>query len=334
MAGKRTVIGDVAIEYLKNFPNHSKLALARMMAKENPSIFKDVETARSVIRQRTGAMGERQKRYTKDIVEHSSGHSRENPFGFPASHEEKREPYILPKANNNILIISDLHIPYHTIEAVNCAIKYGLDNKVNTIFINGDLMDFYMFSRFEKDPRKRSAKDEIEAGKEFLATLRRLFPNAGIYYHLGNHDTRYEKWLMSHPEVFGDPYFELETRLELIKQRIHLIGDKQITKAGKLSIHHGHYIFRSATSPVSPARTILLKAKKSMICGHTHKISEATGIDLDGDIITTWSSGSLCELTPDYTPMCNDYSHGFAHAIIKEDSFTLKNFRIHRGKIL
>lgn len=336
MAGSgRTIKGDVVVEYLKKFPKNSKISIARMLVKKYPLLFDSVENTRSIIRSYTGTCGEQKRKDMQEIIEHKTGFSRTNPYGLPASHEEIREQFILPKVNNNILIISDLHIPYHNIAALNCAIKYGIEKKVNTIFINGDLMDFYGFSRFEKDPRKRSPKEEIEAGREFIKTLRKLFPRAQIYYHYGNHDIRYEKWLMAHPEIFDDPYFELETRLELMKQKVFIIGDKQITKAGKLSITHGHYIFRGGTSPVSPARTVLLKAKVSTICGHTHKISEATGLNLDGDICTCWSSGSLCELQPDYTPMCNDYGHGFAHAVVNNDgNFLLRNIRIHKGKIL
>lgn len=336
---QRTIKGDVALEYLRRFPKSSKLSIARMLYKDHPLLFTSVDNARTVVRKHTNSQGKSSRSCNQsERIIHQSGHTRENPYGLPASYEEIRLPYILPRVNNNILIISDLHIPYHNIAAINCAIKYGLEQKVNTIFINGDLLDFYAFSRFEKDPRKRSAKDEIEAGKEFLAKLRKLFPHAGIYYHLGNHCIRYQKWLMAHPEIFDDPYFELETRLELIKQKIHLIGDKQITHCGKeghLSLHHGHYIFRGAQSPVSPAKTIYDKMAMSMICGHTHKVSEYTMTNGKNKLFTCWSTGSLCELLPDYSPMANKYAHGFAHAIIKNDgTFSVRNFRINEGKIL
>lgn len=332
---KFSIKGEKAREILLKYPKASDNALAKLLLKENPLLIRDLNNARNLIQWHQGKKTGAGRYRSSDPIVRNNGHTRNNPLGLPSSHEEKREPYILPKVNNNILIISDLHIPYHTIDALECAIKYGLEQKVNTIFINGDLLDCYQFSRFEKDPRKRSAAEEIGAAKEFLYTLRKLFPKAGIYFSIGNHDLRYEKWLMQHPEIFGDPYFELETRLDLIKLKIHQIGDKQITKAGKLNIHHGHYIFRGGTSPVSPARTILLKAKQSMICGHTHKISEATGINISGEICTCWSSGSLCELTPDYSPMCNDYSHGFAHVKVNDDgTFMLKNIRIYEGKIL
>jgi predicted phosphodiesterase len=335
MASPLTTKGEVVREYLAMFPKSSKKGIARLLVKEHPLLFHSIDQARILIRSHTGTSGKHAKKYMKNQIKHETNFSRENPYGIPTSYELVREPFVLPKVENNILIISDLHIPYHNIAALECALDYGVKNKVNTVFINGDLLDFHGLSRFLKDPRKRNVKEEMDACIEFLTGLRKTFPKASIYYHHGNHDIRYQMWLMSHPEIFGDPYYELENRLGLNKLRIRTVDDKTITKAGKLSITHGHYIFRGASSPVSPARTMLLKAKQSMVCGHTHKISEATAMNLDGDIYTCFSTGSLCELLPDYTPMCNDYSHGFAHAVINNDgSFSLKNYRIHKGKIL
>jgi hypothetical protein len=132
-----------------------------------------------------------------------------------------------------------------------------------------------------------------------------------------------------------DEYYELSNRLGFPRLNIKEVGDKQITKAGKLNIMHGHTIFRGAYSPVSPARTIYMKTKMSSVCGHTHKISETTETDLAGSIVTCWSTGCLCELSPDYFPHGNNYGHGFAHAIIGGNGdFSVKNFRIYNGKIL
>lgn len=330
----RTLKGDKVLEYLDKYKGLSKQAIARVLYNET-QLFDSIEQARQLVRNYTGSHGKHHKMHQKGVIEYDNRFSRDNPYGLPESYEEKREPFILPKVNNNILIISDLHIPYHTIKAVNCAIKYGVEQKVNTIFINGDLLDFHGLSRFEKDPRKRTVPQEMDAAIEFFKVLRKVFPKADIYYHLGNHDVRYERWLMAHPEIFGDPYYELENRLGLNNFGVRMIDDRTITKAGKLSIHHGHYMFRGAQSPVSPARTMLLKAKQSMVCGHTHKISEATATNLEGHIYSCWSTGSLCELLPDYTPMCNDYAHGFAHAVIDDSGdFMIRNMRIHEGRIL
>lgn len=322
-------------EYIKRFPNHGDLTIAKKVYAENPLLFTNVEGVRSLVRSIKGK-ATRQGNELKDKSMYTAKTYDTNPYKLPETDEQVREPYILPKVNNNILLLPDLHIPYHNIKAITAAFSYGLDNKVNTILINGDLMDFYNMSRYEKDPRKRSIRHEFDTTKEFLRALRATFPNAQVYWIKGNHDVRYEHWLMAKaPEVFDDPYYRLEERLRLNEERIHLIGDKMLVKAGKLNIHHGHLFFRGFIAPVNSARGLFLKAKESTICSHVHKISEHTETNLSGELTTCWTTGCLCELSPDYSPFANNYAHGFAHIIIDNDNnYSVKNFRILNGKIL
>lgn len=326
---------EIVREYLKRFPNHADLTMAKKIYAENSLLFTNVEGVRSTIRSIKGT-ATRQGKELKDKSMYTEKTYDTNPYKLPQTEEEVRHPYILPKADNNILLISDLHIPYHNISAITAALKYGEEAKVNTIIINGDLIDFYQISRFQKDPRKRSIKYEFDATKEFLRVLRATFPNARIYWVKGNHCNRYEHWLMAKaPEVFDDPYYKMEERLRLNEERIHLIGDKTLVKAGKLNIHHGHLFFRGFIAPVNSARGLFLKAKESTICSHVHKISEHTETNLSGELTTCWSTGCLCELSPDYSPFANNYAHGFAHILVNDDrTYSVKNFRILNGKIL
>lgn len=336
MANK-TGASDIARTYRKKHPDMPTLKLARIMYNENNLMFKDVESARGVLRYIEGKMG---KVKLKKISAAGSEFIKEearpyNPYNLPESHQEKREPFKLPIACNNILLISDLHIPYHDIDAVTTALDYGKENKVNTVFINGDLIDFHGVSRFDKDPKKRSVKQEFIAAKEFLVSLRAAFPTASIYWLKGNHDLRWEHFLEQKvKEIWDDSYFYLEERLQLNEQNIHLLDDKVLVKAGKLSITHGHHIFKGIFVPVSPARGAFLRAKQSVIVGHLHRGSFHPETDLDGNVIGCWSTGCLCELKPTYSPMVSNSQHGFAHIIVDNNGdFTVKNYQIINGKL-
>jgi predicted phosphodiesterase len=323
---------EIVRPYLERFPDHADLTLAKKIYKENPLVWTQIESVRYIVR---ALRGKRESNY-KDKSLYKAKTYDTNPYKLPQSEEKERVPFTLPVACNNILLISDLHIPYHSIDAITAALDYGKKENVNTIIINGDLIDFYGCSRFEKDPRKRSIKHEFDTTKEFLRILRATFPNAQIYWLKGNHDVRYEHWLMAKaPEVFDDPYYLMEERLRLNEERVHLIDDKTIVRAGKLSIHHGHLFFRGFGAPVNAARGLFLKVKQSAIVGHTHRISEHSETTLSGELITCWSTGCLSELSPDYNPHSNNYSHGFAHIQTKKDgNYSVKNFRILNGIIL
>jgi predicted phosphodiesterase len=307
------------------------LKLARIMYNENKLSFADVERARDALRRIEG-----KKNGDKSKITHPMPDERKrNPYNLPESYQEKREPYRLPKVCNNILLISDLHIPYHSIEAITIALDYGVQNNVNTIFINGDLIDNAQVSRFEKDMNKRSVKEEFDATKSFLVTLRTVFPTAGIYWLKGNHCVRWEKFLMMKVhEIWDDPYFHLEERLQLNQQRIKILDDKTLVKAGKLSITHGHHIFKGIFSPVSPARGAYMKAKQSIIVGHLHRASHHPEVDLDGNTVSCWSTGCLCELRPNYNPLVANSQHGFAHITVENNgNYHVKNFQIINGKL-
>jgi predicted phosphodiesterase len=318
---------EIIREYLIRFPDHADLTMAKKIYAENPLVWKSIETVRGGIRAIRGKNGSGKYTDKSLFVKPTFNY---NPYKLPDTEEKIRLPYILPKADNNILLISDLHIPYHNISAITAALKYGQEAKVNTIIINGDLIDFYQMSRFERDPRKRSAKFEFDSTKEFLVILRKTFKNAQIYWVKGNHDVRYEHWLMAKaPEVFDDPYYKLEERLKLNEQRIILIDDKTILKAGKLNIHHGHLFFRGFGSPISPAKTVYDKSFEDTICSHVHKKTEFSKVSLSGKLITCYTTGCLCELSPDYAPFGNSYVHGFAHIKVKDSGdFDLKNMTI------
>jgi predicted phosphodiesterase len=327
---------DISREYRKKFPDMPTLKLARIIYKENNLVFSNVDAARNSLRYIEGKLGNTNKKRVIKSEFYMNEARPKNPYNLPESHQEKREPFILPKGCDNILLISDIHIPYHDIDAVTLAIEYGIKEKVNTIFINGDLIDNHQVSKFESNPKKRSVKQEFDATKEFLVSLRSAFPDASIYWLKGNHCIRWEKFLlMKVREIWDDPYFTLEERLRLNEERIVMIDDKVLVKAGKLSITHGHHVFKGVFSPVNPARGAFLRAKQSVIVGHLHRSSYHPEVDLDGRVIGCWSTGCLCELKPDYSPLVSNSQHGFAHIIIeKNGDYTVKNYQIINGKIL
>lgn len=325
---------ELAKKYNERFEETPTTTLAKKMYAENIELFKDVEDARSCIRYVRGQTGDFHRKFVgkkKEDLKYNY-----NPFKLPESSATVREPFVLPLRCNNILLISDLHVPYHDISAITAAFNYGIENNVNTIFINGDLIDFCLISRFENNPKKRSVKYELDICKEFLKSLRQAFPTQSIYFLKGNHDVRLEAYLrVKAPELLDVKEFKMESLLNFNEFKITSIDDNVLVKAGKLSITHGHHVMKGFFAPVNSARGLYMKAKQSTIIGHVHKVSEHTETNMDGDMTTTWSSGCLCELKPDYSPLVSNYAHGFAHVIVNKDGgYSVHNKRIFNGKIL
>ncbi len=98
-----------------------------------------------------------------------------------------------------------------------------------------------------KDPRKRSVAHELQATRDFLDVLSQF--GAKIYFKIGNHEERYEHYLMRvAPELLGVREFELKHLLGLDARGIDLITDKRIMKANDLNIVHGHEFGQSIFS--------------------------------------------------------------------------------------
>ena len=322
--------GVITKEYIDKFPNTANGTLAKKMHAENKGVWSTVESARNSVRYYKGACGVRSRRgrgLTAPITVKPK---------LPDSYAEVKPIIRLRKQDNNMLLISDLHIPYHDNAAVQIALDYGIERGCNTVIINGDFMDFHEQSRFEKDPRKRSTKQEFEAAIQMLEYIRYCFPTARIMWIEGNHDARYPKWLMNHAQhFFDDEYFSLQERLNLKKYNVEFVKESTLVYAGKLAISHGHLIIRGIFAPVNTARGAFLKAKQSLIVGHAHQVSEHTEKNLSGEIITCFSQGCLCDLQPDYDPLVNKHSHGFAHITVKDNGhYSVTNKRIHRGELL
>lgn len=321
---------DIVIKHLKEFPNSSKRAIAEKIFAENELLFSTEESVRCMIRYYTGSMGNRMRRLKQ--VNHTPMHTSENPYGLPESDAQPFEPYIMPKANNNILFLTDIHLPYHDIKALTLALDYGKEKQINTIYLNGDIMDCYQASDHEKDPRKRDLKGEIDVCKKFLDILAKEFPKAKIFWHEGNHCVRWERYLrVKAPILLDMEEFRLPVIMKLAERGITWIPNKQITKMGKLNSIHGNQY--KGGGGINVARTLWLRAGDNVIAGDKHKVQSAIKSTIDGKIYGTWSVGHLGEKSPDYLPL-NEWSQGFAHIIVEKDgNFTVKNYMIIDGKI-
>lgn len=333
--GKVGVKGQLVIDCIKENSNLPTKQIARIVYEANKLIFPNLEHARSMVRYYRGECGQKNRDILRTKIDVDIPEF--NPLGLPESDEEEYEhlPYYLSQDCRKVLWLSDVHMPYHSIQALTVAIQKGIDDQVDTIFLGGDILDCYMLSRWEKDPKRRKFHEELELCREFLTRLRQLFPKARIYYKEGNHEERYQIFLRQKaPELQLIEDFRLDILLRFGENRIEWIDEKRTVHLGKLRMLHGHEFGKSVFSPVNPARGYYMKAKKSMIAGHNHQTSEHTEPSLDGDIETTWSTGCLCELHPAYMPL-NKWNHGFARIDIdSEGDYSVNNYRIYSGRIL
>lgn len=322
-------------EYLKKYPDMKKLTLATKIYKENLALFEKADDIRQRINHLTGSKGNKGRDVLRDksLIKPMT-HDTSKSLIKLESLAPKLDVFKLPTGIKEVLFLSDIHLPYQDDIALNTALRYGLDSKVDCIWLNGDIMDMYGASDHEKLPGHALIKEEFEMTREFLTNLRELFPNASIYYKEGNHERRWLRYLMRKaPEILGCDEFELPVILRLAENKIHWIPNETLVKFGKLNVLHGNEF--KGSGGVNPARALYMRAKSNAIAGDKHKTGENTEGSLDGKIVTTWAVGCLCDLNPKYMPFAHTtWNLGFSHITMDKGDFHVRNYRIYNGKIL
>jgi predicted phosphodiesterase len=312
---------EVVLEYIQKYTTLSKKKIAKELFKDRPDLFISLENARKRVRWYMGSDGER------------SRHNSVNVPLLPPEESRDYSPYVLPVVNNKILVLSDVHAPFHDNNAISLAVNYGNYVGVNTVVLNGDIMDGYAGSKFLKDPRRVDWKAEIGYTKQFLQWLMSELPEAKIVYKIGNHDDRVEIYMMQNaPLLFQTDLFHVEDLLGLPELGIDCVKDKRIIKAGSLPILHGHEL-GMRSGGVNPSRSLYLYTHKSALIGHFHRTSSHTEPNLDKKVVTCWSTGCLCNLYADYDPY-NKWNHGFAIVETDGELFQVENMRIINGKVV
>jgi predicted phosphodiesterase len=323
---------DIARNYRRKFGvEMPTLKLARIMFKEEKLTFKDVEDARYALRSIEGKSSENR---TKVFPEFIVPDRPRNPYNLPKSDETDYTPFRI-SGHKRIGVMSDIHVPYHNIVALTAAISFLKKEKIDGLLLNGDTIDCHLLSRFTKNPKMRDFKGELDTFKELINVLKKEL-KCKIYFKIGNHEERYEKFLLEKAhELMGVEEFEFENILKARAEGIEVIGGKRIIKLNSLNAIHGHEYIGGISAPVNIARGLYLKGKTSAFQGHNHSTSEHTETDMNGKITTTWSVGCLCELHPSYMPL-NKWNHGVAVVDIDSngDDYQFRNKRIYEGKVL
>jgi predicted phosphodiesterase len=326
-------------------PGFFARTLARKIVTENPGLFdqtqREIEKVRKSIRYRTGSAGAPNLESAKVSGTLRPEFIREQmkPSEYMANFMQRGETtakpdWHLPKHHRKVLVLSDLHIPYHDLPAIETAIDYGFKSGIDGIYLNGDVIDFAKISKWEKDPAITSAVVEVGMARNFFEGIANL--GLDVYYKLGNHEERWERYILQNaPELHGLDGLQLKKALGLDDFEIELIDSKQVAKFGKLNVIHGHEFGDSIFSPVNPARGLFNRGKASVLAGHNHQTSEHQESNLDGSPIVCFSTGGLCDLRPAYRPFAfTKWNHGAAIVEIEEDgNFSVENFRIENRKV-
>jgi predicted phosphodiesterase len=225
-------------------------------------------------------------------------------------------------------VLSDIHVPYHDKRTVEAWVADCERMGARSIFLNGDVLDFYQLSDYLRDPSKPRMREEILKGRQLLEYLRSKFPRARIVYKEGNHDERLKRYLATRaPDMLDLEDIRLERLLHAADYGVEWVEDKRVVMVGKLPVIHGHE-YRGGGG-VMPARWLYLRTGESAMMGHLHQPTFYSFRTLTGKEVGMWSVGCACHLSPLYAPL-NQWGHGWAVIEVSAGG----EFHVHNRRML
>jgi len=188
------------------------------------------------------------------------------------------------------MVVSDIHIPYQDHKAVDLSLQYAKKYKPDNLVINGDLLDFYSLSFFDKNPaRKTSIQEECDEGFKLLKQYRQAVGNkCKIYLTEGNHEARLQKYLFKNPELESLRALRLPELLRLKELNIQYRGvsfdywkdsktEVGMVELGDTIVAHGdnrlNGFSASKYAGYSAKNSMMNGAQKSVVMGHVHRLA-------------------------------------------------------------
>ncbi len=317
----------------RQYPHAPRASLARKVHREYPAWFETLNAAETAIRYHLGQRGSKSKAQAERRGTLDSPRSSSPLPGIPRSLAKPWLPFII-KGPLRALVLSDIHFPFHDRQALELSLEHGDTIDPNLILLNGDVNDFPGISRYLRDPRGPTLRQELQMVHKFLTHLRLRFPNARIVWKEGNHEERWFKFLCSRaPEILDIVEFAWQTWAGVVENKVEVVGEQRIIMLGHLPVLHGHELPKGMTNPVNPARGAFLRALDCLLMGHQHRTSDHTEETMLGRIIVCRSSGCLCDRSPEYSRI-NRWNAGFATVVVdKSGAYDVNLKRIVKGKI-
>lgn len=205
------------------------------------------------------------------------------------------------------VILSDLQIPWQDKEVIDGLVKpFIKDLKPDGIVLNGDIVDCYSISDFDKNPLNVDwhLQNEIDQAGELMEWLK-FIP---IRYWLGgNHEDRLRRLAWRTKGLGQLEAMKFNKLFEVAKYGFLWREYGQVITLGNLTVTHGEFVRRHSGAS---GMATLDRLGTSVLVGHTHRLGSFYRTDTRG-VHGAWENGCLCRLDPEYEHFPN-WQQGFS----------------------
>lgn len=231
------------------------------------------------------------------------------------------------------IVVNDEHSPFFDKNALEISLKIIEYVKPDFLLLNGDQLDFYELSTFDKNPaRKLTLQDEIDIWhKQILSRQISASKKSTVIKIDGNHEDRLRRYLFKNPELFSLRSLSIENILSLKEFGVEYSKDGVLFQ-DTLRVYHGERVSKySAYS----AKAEMEKHQHtwSTITGHVHRVGKHVVTKPNGEVVTSVENGCLCSLKPEYLNLTN-WQHGITYFEVFENEVFIQQLTIQRGKCI
>ena len=242
--------------------------------------------------------------------------AREVPHADPDRCVERRGVEVPPSRPKRILIVPDVHVPFHNPASWALLLRAGHHIQPDIVVSLGDLLDFYAVSFHAKSPKRRSDLAwEIGEGRKAIQDLTSLGASQNFITY-GNHEHRLARYVAEKCPAMFD-MFELDKLLGLPDLGWHVTPYQRALTLGHLRLTHdegnaGIYAHYRASSTF----------RAPVVIGHTHRMAVQYQGTADGDTAHVSAMfgwlGSVDDIDYVHRAKANTWMQGFGVGVMTE----------------
>ena len=220
------------------------------------------------------------------LLEDRGQNSSETVTGYPRKSERE-----------TAVVLGDIHYPYEDPAAVSVARQILQILQPDLTVFNGDVLDFYQLSRFEKNPKRHlQLQEDLDRARVGMREFREAVPDTEMVLHEGNHEDRLKKFKWKHPELSNLNCLKIEELLDLESIGCKVSGLFEPLCWHGWTITHGNLHRRKAGYT---AHAMIERYGTSGISNHVHRLAVVERTNLAQQ--ATWiENACLCDLRPHY----------------------------------
>ena len=234
---------------------------------------------------------------------------------------------LIAKAKETWVILNDIQIPFQDRKCLDLVLDFIDQLEPDGVILNGDIVDCYSLSSFNKDPHTRATLDkEIGQSKELMERLE-VIPHK--IWQGGNHEDRLRRMLWAKAPGLVSKYTSFQALFQLQDHGFVWKEYGDYTMLGKLMVTHGDLVNKHSAYT---AKNNFDKHGTSVIVGHTHRMGTFYKTDRNGTHVS-YENGCLCRMDPEYVSNPN-WQHAFAVVhVAKGGMFNIQSIPILNSKL-